>query len=163
MFTITAASSTLFSPANRCLLAGLGVSQHALHTLGCFQDLGLGPQELRGYCSLVAIPLAKDKTRSYDVYTPPWHRMVPSSDRFPPSPSPRRPDHSTVHTAAGKGRAKVERAEDFFFSRKQLFSRAGNSCCFEGGGTGRVRPQRLTAGEEPGPLPGGGARRVSLS
>ena len=85
---------------------------------------------------------------------------LPLIDSIPPTP---RSDDSTVQTAAGKGSAKVERAEECLFSRKQLFSRAGNSCCFKGGGTGRVRAQRLTAGEEPGPLPGGGARRVSLS
>lgn len=34
--------------------------------------------------------------------------MASSSDRFPPPP---RPDDSTSHPAAGKGSAKVERAE----------------------------------------------------
>lgn len=85
--------------------------------------------------------------------------MVLSSDRFPPPTT----DDSTSHAAAGKGSVKVERAEGFLFSRKQFFSGTGSGCSFKGGGTGRVRPQRLTAGEEPGPLPGGGARRVSLT
>lgn len=71
-------------------------------------------------------------------------------------------DDSTSHTVARKDGAKVERADDSLFCRKQFFPIPGSSCCFKGGGTGRVRPQRLTAGEEPGPLPGGGAKRVCV-
>jgi la-related protein 4 len=87
----------------------------------------------------------------------------------PARPPGRRPTRDTYHTLSPSPpqtslpERSTHRGGQALRPRKQFSSRTGNSCCFPGGGTGRVRAQRLTAGEEPGPLPGGGARRVSLS
>lgn len=153
-------SFSIFFSVSHHLFGRVGRSFRTFHTSPAFYQIQiLSYEKCKIIMAMVAIRLAMDEMQE-DLYTPPQHRMVPSLDCSSPPP---RIDDSTFHIAAGIGGTKVEHAQDFLFSRKQLFFRTGNSCCFKGGGTGRVRPQRLTAGEEPGPLPGGGARRVSLS
>lgn len=77
--------------------------------------------------------------------------------------TPQERDSFGYNAGGGRARAKHARTRGAAPLPEAVFPRTGNSCCFKGGGTGRVRAQRLTAGEEPGPLPGGGTRRVSLS